>query len=116
MTVPSLNLNVKIEDRCERHMTEPLYRCTIRFLTENAGGGYLVEYRNLPECMSDRETIEEAIANAKDPGPGRGWSPDISPAGQNGARAASANDEQGRKRSLPFQFERRAGMIATRRG
>jgi antitoxin HicB len=30
------------------------------------GGGYIVEYPDLPGCMSDGETIEEAIANAED--------------------------------------------------
>ena len=30
------------------------------------GGGFLVEYPDLPGCISDGETIEEAIANAED--------------------------------------------------
>jgi predicted RNase H-like HicB family nuclease len=42
------------------------YRFTIRPLTEEEGGGYLIEFPDLPGCMSDRETIEEAIADGED--------------------------------------------------
>jgi antitoxin HicB len=38
----------------------------VRPLTEDEGGGYLVEFPDLPGCMSDGETIEEAIANGED--------------------------------------------------
>jgi predicted RNase H-like HicB family nuclease len=30
------------------------------------GGGYLVEFPDLPGCMSDLETIEEAVADGQD--------------------------------------------------
>jgi len=30
------------------------------------GGGYLIEFPDLPGCMSDGETPEEAIANGRD--------------------------------------------------
>jgi antitoxin HicB len=39
------------------------YRFAVRPLTEEDGGGYLIEFPDLPGCMSDGETIEEAIAN-----------------------------------------------------
>jgi antitoxin HicB len=39
------------------------YRFTIRPLSEEEGGGYLIEFPDLPGCMSDGETIEEAIAH-----------------------------------------------------
>ena len=39
------------------------YRFTIRALSAEDGGGYLVEYPDLPGCMSDGETVAEAIAN-----------------------------------------------------
>jgi len=40
------------------------YRFAVRPLTEeDGGGGYLIEFPDLPGCMSDGETIEEAIAN-----------------------------------------------------
>ena len=42
------------------------YPFTIRRLTEDEGGGYLIEYPDLPGCMSDGETIDEAIENGKD--------------------------------------------------
>jgi antitoxin HicB len=42
------------------------YRFTIRPLSENKGGGYLIEFPDLPGCMSDGETIEEAIVHGLD--------------------------------------------------
>jgi antitoxin HicB len=44
-------------------MTETEYRFTIRPMTEDEGGGYLIEFPDLPGCMSDGETVDEAIAN-----------------------------------------------------
>ena len=44
-------------------MSEIEYRFTIRPMTAEEGGGYLIEFPDLPGCMSDGETIEEAIAN-----------------------------------------------------
>jgi antitoxin HicB len=42
------------------------YRFVVRPLTEEDGGGYLVEFPDLPGCMSDGETVEEAIMNGLD--------------------------------------------------
>ena len=42
------------------------YPFTIRPLTEEEGGGYLIEFPDLEGCMSDGETPEEAIANGRD--------------------------------------------------
>jgi|ERR1039458_8471349 antitoxin HicB len=42
------------------------YRITIRPLSKDEGGGYLVEYPEIPGCMSDGETIEEAIENGRE--------------------------------------------------
>jgi antitoxin HicB len=39
---------------------------TVRPLKKEEGGGYLVEYPDIPGCMSDGETIEEAITNARE--------------------------------------------------
>ena len=36
------------------------YQFTVRPLSKAEGGGYLVEYQDMPGCMSDGETIEEA--------------------------------------------------------
>lgn len=44
-------------------MGETEYRFTIRPLTAEEGGGYLIEFPDLPGCMSDGETVDEAIAN-----------------------------------------------------
>lgn len=42
------------------------YSLELRPLAEEEGGGWLVTYPDLPGCMSDGETPEEAIANGKD--------------------------------------------------
>jgi antitoxin HicB len=42
------------------------YQFTVRPLSKEEGGGYLVEYPDIPGCMSDGETIEEAIANGRE--------------------------------------------------
>jgi antitoxin HicB len=42
------------------------YRFTVRPLSDDEGGGYLVEFPDLPGCMADGETIDEAITNARD--------------------------------------------------
>ena len=47
-------------------MSDTDYRFTVRPLTGEEGGGYLVEFPDLPGCMSDGETIGEAIANGED--------------------------------------------------
>lgn len=47
-------------------MSKIEYRFTIRPLSAEEGGGYLIEFPDLPGCMSDGETIEEAIANGAD--------------------------------------------------
>lgn len=40
------------------HVVEPL--------AEEDGGGYLVTFPGLPGCLSDGETVEEAVSNARD--------------------------------------------------
>jgi antitoxin HicB len=42
------------------------YRLTVRQLSKDEGRGYLVEYPDIPGCMSDGETIEAAIANGRE--------------------------------------------------
>ena len=42
------------------------YPFTVRRLSRDEGGGYLVEYPDIPGCMSDGETVEEAIANGRE--------------------------------------------------
>lgn len=42
------------------------YPFTMRHLSKEEGGGYLIEFPDLPGCMSDGETIEEAIENGQD--------------------------------------------------
>jgi len=39
------------------------YPLAVRPLSTEDGGGYLVEFPDLPGCMSDGETVEEAIRN-----------------------------------------------------
>jgi antitoxin HicB len=47
-------------------MSDTDYRFTVRPLTGEEGGGYLVEFSDLPGCMSDGETIGEAVAKGED--------------------------------------------------
>lgn len=42
------------------------YLFEIRPLAKDEGGGWLITYPELPGCMSDGETPEEAIANGRD--------------------------------------------------
>lgn len=39
------------------------YPFTVRPLAAEEGGGYLVEFPDLPGCISDGETVDEAITN-----------------------------------------------------
>lgn len=42
------------------------YRFEMRPLTEEEGGGILITFPDLPGCMSDGESYEEAIANGRE--------------------------------------------------
>jgi antitoxin HicB len=42
------------------------YPFIIRHLSNEEGAGYLIEFPDLPGCMSDGETINEAITNGQD--------------------------------------------------
>ncbi len=47
-------------------MSKLQYPFSISILPPEDGGGYLIEFPDLPGCISDGETIDEAIANGKD--------------------------------------------------
>lgn len=42
------------------------YPFEVRPLSSEEGGGYLVSFPDFAECISDGETIDEAIANGRD--------------------------------------------------
>lgn len=42
------------------------YPFNVRHLTKDDGGGYLIEFPDLPGCMSDGDNITETIANGFD--------------------------------------------------
>jgi antitoxin HicB len=48
------------------HVKISEYPFTIRHLTQEEGGGYLIEFADLPGCISDGETIEEAIESGQE--------------------------------------------------
>jgi len=52
--------------KANKKPTPDAYQFTVRPLSKEEGGGYLVEYPDIPGCMSDGETIEEAIANGRE--------------------------------------------------
>ena len=45
-------------------MNTPRHHIELRPLTESEGGGWLASFPDLPGCMSDGETPEEALRNA----------------------------------------------------
>jgi antitoxin HicB len=47
-------------------MSNLAYPASIRPLTKLEGGGYFVEFPDLPGCVADGQTIEEAIHEAED--------------------------------------------------
>ena len=47
-------------------MAELDYPLIMRRLTDEEGGGYLIEFPDLPGCISDGETPEEALRNGLD--------------------------------------------------
>jgi antitoxin HicB len=47
-------------------MSEIKYPFEMRPLTEDEGGGWLITFPDLPGCMSDGETPEDAIKNGED--------------------------------------------------
>lgn len=42
------------------------YPINISPIPDDEGGGYLVTFPNLPGCIADGETIDEAVAEARD--------------------------------------------------
>jgi antitoxin HicB len=42
------------------------YPFIVRPLAADEGGGYLIEFPDLPGCISDGETVDEAVANGMD--------------------------------------------------
>ena len=74
------------------------YPFTIRHLSKDEGDGYLIEFPDLPGCMSDGETIEEAVEN-----------------GQEALQCwLSAAKESGRKIPLPGALEAQSGKWVQR--
>ena len=47
-------------------MADVPFRYEVRTLSAEDGGGYMALAPDLPGCMSDGETVEEAVANLQD--------------------------------------------------
>ena len=45
-------------------MSKPKHKAELRSLTEEEGGGWLATFPELPGCISDGESPEEALFNA----------------------------------------------------
>ena len=52
--------------RTKRTPDPDAYQFTVRPLSKEEGGGFLVEFPDIPGCMSDGETIDEAIRNGRE--------------------------------------------------
>ena len=63
-TVEIRRYQTKMRASTNRYLDQ--YQFTVRPLSKDEGGGYLVEYPDIPGCMSDGETIEEANRNGRD--------------------------------------------------
>ena len=50
----------------QRRERQSQYPFTIRRLSKAEGGGWLVEFPDLPGCLADGDTIEEAVENGSD--------------------------------------------------
>jgi predicted RNase H-like HicB family nuclease len=50
----------------EPPFTFEAYTHVVEPLSDQDGGGYLITFPNLPGCMSDGETIEEAMIHGRD--------------------------------------------------
>jgi antitoxin HicB len=74
------------------------YPFTVHHLSIDDGGGYLIEFPDLPGCMSDGETIEQAITNGQDAM--RCW--------------MHAAQEAGRAVPKPGEFEKQSGKWVQR--
>lgn len=59
-------MSVKIIPSVKPQWPFEAYAHIIRPLTKDEGGGFLITFPDLPGCMSDGETIEEAIENGRD--------------------------------------------------
>lgn len=57
---------VKIIERVEPPYPFEAYAHIIAPLSEEDGGGYMITFPDLPGCMSDGDTQEEAIENGRD--------------------------------------------------
>ena len=42
------------------------YPFEIRPLSQNEGGGFLISYPDFAECITDGETVEDALKNGQD--------------------------------------------------
>ena len=47
-------------------MSDYDYPFTVRRLSDDDGGGYLIEFPDLPGCASDGESVEEALENGRE--------------------------------------------------
>lgn len=61
-----MQCRLRVQPLKVRAMKPEDYEVVIRHLVEEDGGGYLATVPELPGCMSDGDTQEEALANVRD--------------------------------------------------
>ena len=91
---------------CEEIISDTDYPFAIRPLTKDKGGGYLIEFPDLPGCISDGDTVEEAIGNGQDAK--RTWIAAMREAGRPTAASGSCAHRSPCTANLPRGRDRRA--------
>ncbi len=91
------------------------YPFVVRPLSAEDGGGYLIEFPDFPGCMSDGDTIDEAIENGKDAM--TAWIAAMNEAGRSVPSSGAAHRHSGKwQMRVPKSLHRRLAERAAEEG